>query len=104
MDIENNKKVHVIGATGHIGSYLCPYLSQNGYCVTGYHRGVHNPYTVFDSGNVQVNLKRMYRVKAVDNAINEGADVICDLIPYTVEDVEHICNKILNADRRDEIQ
>lgn len=88
------KKICVIGATGHIGSYLCPYLEQAGYDVTGYSRGTQKPYQVFDDENC-VHWVRANREEAIDIALESGADVICDLIPYTMEDAQYICDRIL---------
>ncbi len=104
MEAGNAKKIHVIGATGHIGSYLCPFLVKEGFGVTGYHRGEQSPYPVHADGFASVGLKRMERKSAVDAALSDGADVICDLIPYTMEDAEYICERILADKRKDEIQ
>lgn len=90
------KKVYVIGATGHIGSYLCPALIENGYSVKGYYRGITPPYSVFNK-KYQECLEIGDRNIAIENAIASEADIICDLIPYSVSDVETLCKRVVDC-------
>lgn len=95
------KRVHVIGATGHIGSYLCPFLIKSGYEVTGYSRGKSRPYSVFGN-EYESCLVIAEREQAINIAIESGADIICDLISYTEEDARYLCNQLLsNSFKRD---
>lgn len=87
------KNVHIIGATGHIGSYLCPKMIESGYHVVGYSRGLSEPYERFCE-EYRDCLVKAERREAINRAIKAKADVICDLIPYTLEDVEYLCEKI----------
>lgn len=93
------KTVHVIGATGHIGSYLCPHLMQAGYKVTGYSRGLTQPYASFEQKYLDC-LVTADREQAIDMAVEAGADVICDLIPYTEGDAQYLCERILNSTKK----
>lgn len=92
------KKIHVIGATGHIGSYLCPYLINLGYEVTGYSRGFSHPYHVLATDFNEC-LVYAEREKAIEIALENNADVICDLIGYTEEDAQYLCEKIKYYDK-----
>lgn len=44
-------RVVVIGATGHIGSYLIPRLVEAGHAVVGICRGQRNPYHPHAAGS-----------------------------------------------------
>lgn len=100
----SSNKVHVIGATGHIGSYLCPYLARNGYEVTGYSRGIVKPYCIDGFKENIVRMIKANRAQAIDVAIKSGADIICDLIPYTEDDARYICKQVLNSPRKRNIR
>lgn len=87
------KSIHIIGATGHIGSYLCPVLLEAGYKVTGYSRGE----KLLDSiAENDTNYKHIIanRSEAIDLALKKNADVICDLVCYTVKDAKELCEKL----------
>jgi nucleoside-diphosphate-sugar epimerase len=81
-------KIVVIGATGHIGTYLIPRLVMAGHAVTAVSRGVAKPYQ-------QSAVWRHVTSLAVDRAAEEargqfgeaianlGADIVIDLICFT---------------------
>lgn len=89
------KTVHVIGATGHLGTYLCPTLSNSGYSVVGYSRGKN--YSIPSNKCKAYHYIKLERRSAVTYAIQNGADIICDLVCYTKEDAQFLCNKIYEA-------
>ena len=81
-------KIVVIGATGHIGTYLIPRLVMAGHVVTAISRGVAQPYQQSPAWRHATSL-------AVDRAAEEakgqfgqaiaalGADIVIDLICFT---------------------
>lgn len=81
-------KIVVIGATGHIGTYLIPRLVMAGHAVTAVSRGVATPY-------LQSPVWRHVTSVALDRAAEEakgqfgeaiaalGADIVVDLICFT---------------------
>ena len=90
------KKVHVIGATGRIGSYLCSLLLEEGYKVIGYSRGLQSSYkNLRKYKNYSFFIKE--REDAIEHAINTGAEVICDLLAYNEEDAKYLYNKLLSS-------
>jgi nucleoside-diphosphate-sugar epimerase len=92
-------KTVVIGATGHIGTFLVPRLLQAGHEVIGLSRGLRSPYE--DRGIWKdVRLEKVDRV-AEDKAGTFGsrvgalrADVVIDLICYTAESARKIVQGI----------
>ena len=79
-------KAVVIGATGHIGSYLVPELVQAGYDVVAMSRGNRAPYTAQRAEWRSVEQVRCSREEGVAIAAGLQPDVICDLVPYTAAD------------------
>ena len=91
-------KVFVIGASGHIGSYLIPELLKRGHEVTALMRGNKAPYgwnsDIFDKINV-INADRGNFIE--ENRLSSlKVDVICDLIAYDLESVKKITSQIKN--------
>lgn len=83
-------KAVVIGGTGHIGTYLVPWLTELGYEVVSVSRQKREPYQPHPAWSriVQVNLDR----EALDGKGRFGqriadmeADVVIDLICFTAE-------------------
>ena len=87
---ERNMKIVVIGACGHIGSYLVPRLVREGHEVVAVSRGKSRPY-VEDPAWEQVEPAYMDRTKDADFAGNIAAmkpDVVVDLINFDLEDTK----------------
>lgn len=83
-------KVVVIGACGHIGSYLVPKLVKGGYDVIAVSRGKSRPY-VEDPAWKRVEHVCLDRTKETDFAGRIAAmeaDVVIDLINFDIEDTE----------------
>jgi nucleoside-diphosphate-sugar epimerase len=88
-------RVVVIGATGHIGSFLVPRLARAGYEVIAVSRGDREPY------HEAVEWRSVQRVRA-DRAAEEDAgtfgkriadlqpDAVVDLICFTPESAQHL--------------
>lgn len=90
------KKVVVIGATGHVGSYLVPDLVKKGYQVTAITRGTRKAYGYESSVWDKVKTYNLSREELYSTDLSEltSADVVCDLIAYDVEGVKKIVSKI----------
>ena len=83
-------KVIVIGACGHIGSYLVPKLVKGGYEVVAVSRGKSKPY-VADRSWEKVTFAYLDRTKDRDFAGKIAAmnpDVVVDLINFDIRDTE----------------
>ena len=92
----------VIGATGHIGSYLVPRLVRAGYEVIAVSRGEREPY------HEAVEWRSVQRVNA-DRTADEAAgsfggriaelrpDVVVDLICFTPASAEHLVDALRPA-------
>lgn len=85
-------RIIVIGGTGHIGSYLCPMLADEGHNVVCVTRGASNPYV--DSkewANIRMLRLDRSKIAAEDFArriADEKADVVIDLINFRLDDVK----------------
>ena len=92
---EEIMKVLVIGATGHIGSYLVKGLLEKGHEVYAVSRGGRNPYGVSDIWE-KAHMVSASRVELCQNDWIEqiAPDAVCDLIAYSVDDVKNILTKI----------
>ena len=81
-------KTIVIGATGHVGTYLVPMLGAAGHEVVAISRGKRKPYTAhpeFDRAT-RVELDRGSDERAFIQAVAElNADVVIDLICFRLE-------------------
>lgn len=88
--------IHIIGSTGKIGSTLCEILIEHGNYVTGYSRGFLKN-NQLDRLNKLEKYKHYYyeRKKAVQNAVLDNADVICDLLCYSESDAKFLCDQII---------
>lgn len=85
-------KVIVIGACGHIGSYLVPKLVKGGHNVVAVSRGKSRPY-VQDPSWKRVESVCLDRAKDRDFAYKIAAmnpDVVVDLINFDVKDTEEM--------------
>jgi len=85
-------KIVVIGAYGHIGSYLVPKLVKNNNQVIAISRGQHQPY-VQDKSWDQVEHMSLDRVKDPEFAEKVAAinaDIVVDLISFHVDDTKKI--------------
>ena len=91
-------KIIVIGASGHVGSYLIKELVHDGHEIIAIMRGNRMPYgydkDVWENVKV-VNMSRddLYNTDFIENA---NADVICDLIAFDLDGVKKIVSKIKN--------
>lgn len=91
-------KVLVIGASGHVGSYLVKTLVNGGHEVVAVMRGSRTPYGYDEKvwGKAQVvNMDRveLYQTDFIEQV---DADVICDLIAFDLDGVKKIVSKIKN--------
>ncbi|MBQ9355468.1 MAG: NAD-dependent epimerase/dehydratase family protein [Clostridia bacterium] len=91
-------KVVVIGASGHVGSYLVKELVKDGHEVVAIMRGNRVPYG-YDEGVwnkvIVENLSReeLYQTDFIEKV---NADVVCDLIAFDLDGVKKIVSKINN--------
>lgn len=84
-------KVVVIGAYGHIGTFLVPMLIENGFETVAISRGIAKPYEnnpLWDKA-VKMKLDRTSSdfIKAI---ININADVVIDLINFDINETKKI--------------
>ena len=84
----------VLGATGHIGSYLVPALVRAGYHVCAVSRGNRAPYTAKWPEWQTVRQVYMSREEAILGVIDRETDLICDLLPYTRQDAESMVERL----------
>ena len=91
-------KVLVIGASGHVGSYLVKELIKENYEVYAVMRGNRTPYGWTEDDFNKVTVINKSREDLYDgNIINQiNADVICDLIAYNLDHVNGIIKNIKN--------
>lgn len=94
MEYKRRKKIGVIGATGHIGSYLIPTLVRAGYDVVGYSRGNSEPYHYDDFDWDTVCMLKLDKKEAVANILHQDFDVICHLIAYDETDIKDLCETV----------
>jgi nucleoside-diphosphate-sugar epimerase len=95
-------KIVVIGATGHIGTYLVPRLVQAGHDVVALSRGTREPYR--DPG-----IWKLVERRRIDRGSEEAAgsfartiaaekpDVVMDLICFTRESAQHLVEGLKGA-------
>jgi nucleoside-diphosphate-sugar epimerase len=96
-------RIIVIGATGHIGTFLVPRLVAAGHDVIAASRGHRSPYRD-DPAWAQVELAKIDR-SAEEAAGTFGAriaglrpDVVIDLICFTVESAQHLVEALRRSD------
>lgn len=88
-------KVLVIGATGHIGSYLVKALVKKGHEVYAVSRGGKKPYGADESWDrVRMISSTRADLCEKDIILEIAPDAVCDLIAYRVEDVQNILKKV----------
>jgi nucleoside-diphosphate-sugar epimerase len=96
-------RITVIGATGHIGTFLIPRLVAAGHEVVVASRGMREPYRAHPA------WAEVERVK-IDRTAEEAAgsfgeriaalrpDVVIDLICFTLESAQHLANALAERD------
>jgi nucleoside-diphosphate-sugar epimerase len=96
-------RIIVIGATGHIGTYLIPRLVAAGHQVIAASRGMREPY---QPHKAWAEVERL----TIDRSAEEGAgtfgdriaglrpDVVVDLICFTVESAQHLVRSLKRSD------
>ncbi|MEA5016874.1 MAG: NAD-dependent epimerase/dehydratase family protein [Candidatus Limiplasma sp.] len=91
-------KTVVIGAYGHIGSYLVPRLVRDGHEVICISRGQSKPYTADPAWKriTHMSLDRNKEAKAdfAGKIAALNADVVVDLINFTLEDTQHMVSAL----------
>ena len=88
-------RVLVIGATGHVGTYLVPRLVEAGHEVVTISRGKAKPYvanTVWESvRQVQTDREAMEKDGSFGEAILAlKPDIVIDMICFTLESAKHL--------------
>ena len=91
-------KILVIGASGHIGSYLIPELLKDGHEVVAVMRGGRVPYGWNDEIFEKISVIKTDRATFIEEEMlaEVNPDVICDLIAYELESVKKITSQIKN--------
>ncbi|MCP9328706.1 NAD-dependent epimerase/dehydratase family protein [Liquorilactobacillus satsumensis] len=92
-------KIVVIGAYGHIGSYLVPKLVKNNNQVIAISRGQHQPYVQDKSWEKveHVSLDRVKDPKFAQKVAEINADVVVDLISFHIDDTKKIVEALKNT-------
>jgi len=88
-------RVLVIGATGHVGTYLIPRLVEAGHDVVTISRGTAEPYTANHAwasvDQRQMDRAEMERTGDFGAAVRAlKADIVIDMICFTLESAEHL--------------
>ncbi len=92
-------KIVVIGATGHIGTYLVPRLVQEGHTVVAVSRARRSPYR--DAGIWRF-VERISADRDAEDAAGTfgariaalGAEAVVDLICFTRQSAEHLVSRL----------
>src|ERR1700675_270043 len=92
-------RVVVIGATGHVGSYVVPRLVDDGHDVAVVSRGVSAPYTTGPAWDevdtVVVDREESEKAGTFGDAVLRlEPDVVIDLICYTPTSAETLVNAL----------
>ncbi len=92
-------RVLVIGATGHVGTYLVPRLVEAGHEVVTISRGKAKPYvanTVWQSvRQVQMDREAMEKDGSFAEAILAlNPDIVIDMICFTLESAKHLVSAL----------
>jgi nucleoside-diphosphate-sugar epimerase len=92
-------KVVVIGATGHIGTYLVPRLVQAGHEVVAVSRGAAKPYRSSPAWHrvrrVELDREAQEAAGTFGQAIARlGADIVVDLICFTLASSTHLADAL----------
>jgi len=103
INTHRSKRIVVIGATGHIGTFLVPRLVAAGYEVIALSRGEREPYRPHQA------WKEVERV-TIDRSKEEAAgtfgkrvaellpDVVVDLICFTLSSAQHLVRALEQSD------
>lgn len=92
-------KVAIIGATGHIGTWLVPMLVTRGHDVIAISRGIREPYHVFDGWNdarhVVIDRNPAEQNGTFGESIASlGAEAVIDLICFDVDSARHLVESL----------
>ncbi len=77
-------RVLVIGATGHVGSYLVPVLVRSGYDVVAMSRGKQQPYRADEAW---ASVERRQVDRDAEDAAGTFVDTVLDVEPDAVIDM-----------------
>lgn len=91
-------KAVVIGAFGHIGTYLVPMLIENGFETIAISRGLNKPYEnnpLWDRA-VKVKIDRN-SPEFIKTIVDTNADVVIDLINFDVNQTKKIVSALKNT-------
>jgi nucleoside-diphosphate-sugar epimerase len=99
----NPIKVLVIGSTGHIGTYLIPRLVAAGHHVIAASRGMREPYQPHPAWSQveRLTIDRAAEETAGtfgDRIASLRADVVVDLICFTLESAQHLVRALRERD------
>ena len=91
-------RIVVIGASGHVGSYLVKELVKEGNEIIAIMRGNRVPYGYEEKVWNKVAVENLSREELYNTDFLEkvNADVICDLIAFDLDGVKKIVSKIKN--------
>ena len=92
-------RVLVIGATGHVGTYLVPRLVEAGHDVVTISRGAAKPYTENRAwasvDQRQMDRAEMERTGEFGPAVREvKADIVIDMICFTLDSARHLTDAL----------
>jgi len=94
-------KVVVIGGSGHIGTHLIPKLVWAGFTVVNISRGKSKPYTTDrtwnEVENVILDREKDGQGNFEKKIADLGADIVVDLINFTLEDTRHMAEALKNT-------
>ncbi|HVD59379.1 MAG TPA: NAD(P)-dependent oxidoreductase, partial [Gemmatimonadaceae bacterium] len=95
-------RIVIVGATGHIGTWLVPKLVRRGHDVIAVSRGVRAPYHDFverrDAQRVVLNRDALEHDRSFGPAIAAfGADTVIDLISFTIDSTTQIVDALRNG-------
>ncbi len=93
-------KVLIIGATGHIGSYLVKQLVPLGHEVYALSRGERKPFGYDKEIWDKVKMIKSSREDLVKSDLieTERFDAVCDLMSFAVEDVKALTDKLTHGE------
>ena len=98
------KTAVVIGASGHVGSYIVPQLVRDGYRVVAVSRGIAVPYTMDQPEWAEVEMVVADRSAMEKSGAFGGMiasfhpDVVCDTIAYEMKQTRELCEALAGID------
>lgn len=92
------KTAAVIGATGHVGSYMVPELVKEGYKVYAFSRGTRPSFIEDEPEWKEAERIRATREEAIEYIGKQRPDVVLDLIAYKLEDIQALVDALKDAD------